>query len=412
MTFEYFIGRRYLRARQKQAFVTLISVLSMAGITIGVMALIVVIGVMKGFEDDLRTRILGGQSHVVLKRLDGPVTGYRRLVEEVEQIDGVEAATAFCDVQGVLRSKHSISPAKIKGIDPATAGRVIQTLKGVSLPPKTDAFNRESDQSELPAIVLAKELARNVGVKQGDIITLISPGELSSSIIQIPVMKQFEVKGFFKSGLYEFDSSFAYIHLQDAQNVLRIGDSVTGIEVRIENIYKARKISDRIEAALGSPYRTQDWMELNQTLFQAMKTERRVMFIILTLTILVAAFSIASALIMLVIGKTRDIAILKAMGATNKSIRKIFVFNGMVIGLIGTGLGLCLGLILSTILKHYDITKLTGGIYYLIETVPVKLEVLDIFSIIIATLVICYLATLYPAHQAAKINPSDSIRYS
>jgi len=204
----------------------------------------------------------------------------------------------------------------------------------------------------------------------------------------------------------------AYIHIKDAQKVLRRGDSVTGIEVRVENIYKARKIAKRIDARLGLPYRAQDWMQLNQSLFQAMKTERRVMFIILTLTILVATFSIASALIMLVLGKTRDIAILKAMGATNKSIRKIFVFNGMVIGIVGTFLGLSLGLLLSTILKHYDISHLTGGIYYLINTVPVKLDVLDIIAIIAATLVICFLATLYPAHQAAKINPVDSIRYS
>jgi lipoprotein-releasing system permease protein len=225
-------------------------------------------------------------------------------------------------------------------------------------------------------------------------------------------MKQFEVGGFFKSGLYEYDTSFAYIHLRDAQKVLRTGDSVTGIEVRIDDIFKARKIADSIDAKLGLPYRAYDWMQLNRSLFQAMKTERRVMFIILTLTILVATFSIASTLIMLVIGKTRDIAILKAMGATNKSIRKIFVFNGMIIGLTGTGLGLILGLALSTILQHYDITHLTGGIYYLIDTVPVKLEILDIISIISATLGICFLATIYPARQAAKINPADSIRYS
>jgi lipoprotein-releasing system permease protein len=225
-------------------------------------------------------------------------------------------------------------------------------------------------------------------------------------------MKQFEVAGFFKSGLYEYDTSFAYIHLKDAQKMLRTGDSVTGIEVRIDDIFKARKIADSIDVRLGLPYRAQDWMQLNRSLFQAMKTERRVMFIILTLTILVATFSIASTLIMLVIGKTRDIAILKAMGATNKSIRKIFVFNGMVIGVIGTGLGLILGLALSTILQHYDITHLTGDIYYLIDTVPVKLEILDVISIISATLGICFLATLYPARQAAKINPADSIRYS
>jgi lipoprotein-releasing system permease protein len=412
MSFEYFIGGRYLKARQKQAFITLITLLSMAGITVGVMALIIVIGVMKGFEDDLRSRILGGQSHVVIKRENGAISGYYQLVEEVEKIDGVEAATPFSDVQGVLRSRYSISPAKIKGIDPATAGRVIKTLKEVSLPDDASLTGQGDDQIKLPAIVLAQELARNLGVKTGDIISLISPGKSRSSVFQAPVMKQFEVSGFFKSGLYEYDNSFAYIHIKDAQKVLRMRDSVTGIEVRVENIYKARKIAKRIEARLGLPYRAQDWMQLNQSLFQAMKTERRVMFIILTLTILVATFSIASALIMLVLGKTRDIAILKTMGATNKSIRKIFVFNGMVIGIIGTFLGLSLGLLLSTILKHYDISHLTGGIYYLISTVPVKLDVLDIIAIISATLTICFLATLYPAHQAAKINPVDSIRNS
>lgn len=412
MKFEYFIGRRYLKARQKQAFITLITFLSMAGITVGVMALIVVIGVMKGFEDDLRSRILGGQSHVVVKSEDGAVSGYQQLVQAVEKLDGVEAATPFCDVQGVLRSRFSISPAKIKGIDPATAGRVITTLKGVSLPGDTGLDGRQGDQARLPAIVLAQELAKNLGVNKGDVVSLISPGKSRSKVFQVPVMKQFEVSGFFVSGLYEYDNSFAYIHLKDAQKVLRLGDSVTGIEVRVENIYKAGKIAQRIDAELGLPYRAQDWMQLNQSLFKAMKTERRVMFIILTLTILVATFSIASTLIMLVLGKTRDIAILKAMGATNKSIRKIFVFNGMVIGLIGTFLGLSLGLLLSTILKHYDISHLTGGIYYLINSVPVKLDVLDILAIIAATLVICFLATLYPAHQAAKINPVDSIRYS
>jgi len=412
LAFEYFIGGRYLKARQKQAFITLITLLSTAGITVGVMALIIVIGVMKGFEDDLRSRILGGQSHVVIKREDGAVSGYHQLVKEVEKIDGVEAATPFNDVQGVLRSRHSISPAKIKGIDPATAGRVIKTLKDVSLPDDASLTGQGGDQIKLPAIVLAKELARHLGVKTGDIISLISPGKSRSSVFQAPVMKQFEVSGFFKSGLYEYDNSFAYIHIKDAQKVLRMGDSVTGIEVRVENIYKARKIAERIDARLGLPFRAQDWMQLNQSLFQAMKTERRVMFIILTLTTLVATFSIASTLIMLVLGKTRDIAILKTMGATNKSIRKIFVFNGMVIGIVGTFLGLSLGLLLSTILKHYDISHLTGGIYYLINTVPVKLDVLDIIAIISATLTICFLATLYPAHQAAKINPVDSIRYS
>ena len=384
----------------------------MAGITVGVMALIVVIAVMKGLENDLQKGILGGQSHVVLKREDGEIAKYHRLIKEVEKIDGVAAATPFCDVQGVLRSRYGISPAKIKGIDPSTAGRVIKTLKGVFLPDDPSLTNHGSNRAILPAIVVAEGLAGNLRIKKGDIISLISPGESRSSIIPIPVMKQFEVSGFFRSGSLEFDCSFAYIHLEDAQKILRSGDSVTGIEVRVKKIYRARKIAELIDAELGSPYRAQDWMQLNQALFQALKRERRAMFIILTLILLVASVSMASSLIMLVTGKTRDIAILKTLGASNKSIQKIFVFNGMVIGLIGIGLGLGLALLLCSILQRYDITGLTGGIFYSMTTLPVKLEILDIISIISATLVICYLATLYPARQAAKTNPADSLRYS
>jgi len=412
MSFEYFIGGRYLRAKQKQALITIITVLSIAGIAIGVMALIVVMAVMKGLEDDLRKGILGGQAHVLLKREDGAIAGYHRLVKEIEKINGVEATTPFSDVQGMLRSKYSFSPAKIKGIDPSTAGRVIKTLKDVFLPDAESLINQEDHQAKLPAIVLAKELANNLRVKRGDIISLISPGEWRSSIIPTPVIKQFEVSGYFKSGYYEFDNSFAYIHLKDAQKVLRTGDSVTGIEVRVKNIYKARKIAELVDAKLGLPYQAQDWMQLNQSIFQAMKGERHAMFILLTMIILVAAVSITSSLIMLVIGKTRDIAILKTMGATNKSIRKIFVFSGMVICLIGTSLGLGLGLLLCTILKNYDITRLTGGVFYLMKTVPVKHEIFNIISIISVTLVICFLATLYPAHQAAKTSPVDTFRNS
>jgi lipoprotein-releasing system permease protein len=412
MSFEYFIGRRYLRTRQKQALITIITFLSMAGITVGVMTLIVVMGVMKGFENDLRKSILGGQSHILLKREDGTITGYQRLVQEIEKIDGVEAAAPFIEVKGLLRSKFFISPAQVKGIEPSRAGLVIKTLKDIFLQDEKAQINKGDLQAKLPTIVLARELANNLGARRGDIISLISPGESSSSSIRMPVMKQFQISGYFKSGYYEFDNSFAYIPLKDAQEALSLADAVTGIEVRVNNIYKANKIAEVINAKLGGPYRAQDWMQLNQAIFQAMQKERLAMFIILILTIVVAAVGIASTLIMLVMGKTRDIAILKAMGATDKSIRKIFVFSGMIIGLIGAGLGLGLGLLLCTILKHYDVTHLTGGVFYLMETIPVKLKVLDIISILSATLVICYLVTLYPARQAAKTNPMDSIRSS
>jgi lipoprotein-releasing system permease protein len=411
MTFEYFIGGRYLRARQKQAFINLITILSIAGVTVGVMALIVVIAVMTGFEADLKARILGGQSHVVVMRHGGPLTEYRKILSEVEKIDDVEGATPFIYTQGMLRSKSGASGVVIRGIDPNTAGRVIKTLKDVSLPYMSATENSQSDQPTIPGIVLGKELARNLGVIQGDIIHLMSPRGMLSPIGHVPAMKQFKVTGYFESGMYDFDSSFAYIHLKAAQKLLRIGDAVTGIEVRVREIYKAREIATKLKDQLQFPYWTRDWMQMNKNLFRALKVERVVMFVILTLIILVAAFNIASTLIMMVMGKTRDIAILKAMGATNKSIRKIFVFNGMVIGLIGTGLGVVLGLLLCIGLKHYDIYELTGDIYYFTTTLPVKLEIVNVLAVIGAALIICFLATLYPAHQASKLNPVDAIRY-
>jgi len=411
MAFEYFIGSRYLRARQKQAFINLITILSIAGVTVGVMALIVVLAVMAGFEADLKSHILGGQSHVILLRHGGEFSDYPQVMQAVEKVDGVVASTPFIYTQGMLRSKNGVSGAVIRGIDPATAGRVITTLKRLNLPSGSDINGQPGNQAVIPGIVLGKVLARNLGVTEGKSIYLITPRGMLSPIGHVPAMKQFKVTGFFESGMYDFDSSFAYIHLKDAQKILRMGDSVSGIEVRVNEIYKAREIADGIIEQIRFPYWARDWIQMNQNLFRALKMERFVMFIILTLIILVAAFNIASTLIMMVMGKTRDIAILKAMGATDKSIRKIFVFNGMVIGLIGTVLGVGLGLLLCVGLQHYDIYELTGDIYYFTTTLPVKLEVINVIAIITAALAICFLATLYPARQAAKLDPVDALRY-
>ncbi|MGD2021609.1 MAG: lipoprotein-releasing ABC transporter permease subunit [Desulfobacterales bacterium] len=411
MSFELYIGRRYLRAKQKQAFVSLITILSVAGVMVGVMALIVVIAVMTGFDADLKARILGGQSQVMLMRHGGEFKDYRAVIAKVEKTKGVEAATPFIVTQAMLRSKAGAAGVVIRGIDPETAGQVMATLEQVRLP---DLSSKQSDQrasTQEPGIVLGKELARNLGVIEGDRIYLISAHGMLSPIGHLPAMKQFKVTGFFQSGMYEYDQTFAFIHIHDAQKMLRMDDSVTGVDIRVSDIYAARNIADKIVSELGFPYWARDWMQMNQNLFRALKMERWVMAIILILIVLVAAFNIASSLIMLVMGKTRDIAILKAMGATNKSIRKIFVFNGMVIGGIGTFLGLCLGLLLCTFLKHYDIYELTGDIYYFTTTLPVKVEILWVLGIVSAAMVICFLATLYPARQAAKLNPVEAIRY-
>lgn len=411
MSFESFIGGRYLRAKQKQAFVSLITILSIAGVMVGVMALIVVIAVMTGFDADLKARILGGQSQVMLMRHGGEFKDYRAVLTKVKKVRGVEAATPFIVTQAMLRSKSGAAGAVIRGIDPETAGGVMTTLEQVTLPDRASPESGQQGSPAEPGIVLGKELARNLGVTVGDRIYLISAHGMLSPIGHLPAMKQFKVTGFFQSGMYEYDQTFAFIHIHDAQKMLRIGDSVTGIDIRVNDIYAARNIAERIVSELGFPYWARDWMQMNRNLFRALKMERWVMAIILVLIVLVAAFNIASSLIMLVMGKTRDIAILKAMGATNRSIRKIFVFNGMVIGAIGTFLGLCLGLLLCTFLKHYDIYELTGDIYYFTTTLPVKVEILWVLGIVSAAMVICFLATLYPARQAAKLDPVEAIRY-
>ncbi|MGE5257974.1 MAG: lipoprotein-releasing ABC transporter permease subunit [Hyphomicrobiales bacterium] len=411
MSFEFFIGGRYLRAKQKQAFISLITYLSIAGVAVGVMALIVVIAVMTGFEVDLKTRILGGQANVILMRYSGPFEEYRDVMKRIEAVPGVVASTPFIYSQVMLRTASATTGAVLRGVDPATIGLVLKTLEKVKLPETGPPGGSDDSGSGMPGIVLGKELAKNLGVVLGDVVHLISPRGMLAPTGHVPAMKPFRVSGYFESGMYEFDQTFAYIHLHDAQRLLRMGDAVTGLEIRVDDIYRAREVADAVVARLGSSYYARDWMQMNRNLFKALKLERRVMFIILTLIVLVAAFNIASSLIMLVMGKTKDIAILKAMGATDRSIRKIFVFNGMVIGVVGTSLGLVFGVILCSLLKHYNIHELTGDIYYFTTQLPVQMEALDVVSIVIAALVICLLATLYPARQAAKLNPVEAIRY-
>ncbi|MBU4185626.1 MAG: lipoprotein-releasing ABC transporter permease subunit [Proteobacteria bacterium] len=410
MSFEFFIGSRYLRTKQKQTFISLITILSIAGVTVGVMALIVVIAVMAGFESDLRSRILGVESHIVIMRNSGPFSDYRNILEHVENTDGVEAATPFINTQIMLRSSLSVSGAVLRGIDPDSADRVIKNLDKVSLKNLKETDQRESTSISMPAIILGKQLAKNLGVMHGDPVYLISPKGMVSPIGHIPTMKQFKVAGLFESGMYEYDRSLAYIHIKDAQKILRMGDSVNGIEVRVNDIYNAGNIAGKIVKGLGFQYWARDWMQMNQNLFSALKLEKTVMFIILALIVLVAALNIASTLIMMVMEKTKDIAILKTMGATDKSIRKIFVFKGIVIGSIGTILGVCLGFILCTVLKYYQFIELPGDVYY-ITTLPVKLELLDVVMIASATMAISFLATLYPARQASKLDPVEAIRY-
>ena len=410
MSFEYFIGGRYLRAKQKETFISFITMLSIAGVTVGVMALIVVIAVMAGFESDLKNRILGIESHVVIMRHGSPFSGYHKILDRVTNTNGVEAATPFIYTQIMLRSSSGVSGAVLRGIDPESAGRVIKVLDNSALLNIKKMHQAKDTTGSVPGVILGKELARNLGLGVGDVVYLISSRGMISPMGYLPAMKRFQVAGLFESGMYEYDGSLAYIHLSDAQKILHMEDSVTGIEVRVNDIYNARHIADKILADVGFPYWARDWMQMNHNLFSALKLEKTVMFIILALIVLVAAFNIASTLIMMVMGKTKDIAILKAMGAMDCSIRKIFIFKGMVIGFMGTTLGVCFGFILCKLLEKYKFIELPGDVYY-ISTLPVRLEALDVFIIAAGAMVICFIATLYPARQASKLNPVEAIRY-
>lgn len=413
MSYEMFIGLRYLKAKRKQTFVSLITLISIAGVTVGVTALIVVIAVMNGFKEDLRDKILGVTSHVVISRFDGNISKYQEVRAKVEEVSGVNAATPFIYTQVMISSRKAISGAVLRGIEPKTASKVInlpKNLRAGSLE-ELEAENKPEGMRSTPGIILGNELARNIGASRGEPVTVISPLGRLTPLGRVPRSQTFRVAGIFDSGMYEYDSTIAYVSLWAAQRFLGIGDRVTGIEVRVDDIYEADRVARAIGKALdGYPYWSRDWMRMNKNLFSALKLEKIVMFIILTLIILVAAFNIVGTLIMVVIEKTRDIAILKSMGATRRSIMKIFMIEGAVIGLVGTLLGLLGGYTLCTLLATYKFIELPSDVYY-ISTLPVQMNPLDVALIALAAIVITLAASVYPAWQASRFDPAEAIRY-
>lgn len=413
MSYELFIGLRYLKAKRKQTFVSLITLISIAGVMVGVTALIVVIAVMNGFKEDLRDKILGVTSHVVISRFDGNISKYQEVRAKVGEVSGVNAATPFIYTQVMISSRKAISGAVLRGIEPKTASKVINLPKNMragSLE-ELEAENKPEGMRSTPGIILGNELARNIGALRGEPVTVISPLGRLTPLGRVPRSQTFRVAGIFDSGMYEYDSTIAYVSLWAAQRFLGIGDRVTGIEVRVDDIYAADRVARAIGKALdGYPYWSRDWMRMNKNLFSALKLEKIVMFIILTLIILVAAFNIVGTLIMVVIEKTRDIAILKSMGATRRSIMKIFMIEGAVIGLVGTLLGLLGGYTLCTLLATYKFIELPSDVYY-ISTLPVQMNPLDVALIAVAAIVITLAASVYPAWQASRFDPAEAIRY-
>lgn len=413
MNFEFYVSLRYLLAKRRQTFISLITFISVVGVAVGVTALIVVLAVMNGFHEDLRARILGITSHVVVGDFSGPISNYRQVMEQIQEERGVVASTPFVYTQVMVSSGKSVSGSILRGIDPQSAHEVINIEENMARGSVSDLKPREErDNGEVvhPGILVGVELAHNLGVRHGDWITVISPSGRLTPVGQAPKSRLFQIVGIIHSGMYEYDNTLSYIHLQEAQQFLAMGDRVTGVEVKVQDIYKANQVADALRARLGESFWVRDWMQMNQSLFAALQLEKVVMFIILTLIILVAAFNIVSSLIMLVMEKTKDIAILKAMGATTANIRKIFMIEGLLIGVSGTTLGLMGGFGLCALLERYQFVELPRDVYYL-STLPVKMQFTDVALIGFSAIVISLLATLYPSRQAAKLEPSEALRY-
>ncbi len=411
MSFPWFVGSRYLWARQKQAFISLITLLSTAGITVGVMALIVVIAVMTGFESELQNRILGIESHVLVMRYGESVTDIDAAVRAIESVDGVRSAAPFIYTQVMLRSPGGITGAVIKALDPSRPGPSVSVNKTTPLAAALNTAASADVAAQAPGLIVGRVTAQKLDVDVGDPIYLISPLGKGAAANRMPTVMRFAVAGIFETGMNEYDGAMAFVRLDVAQRLLQMPAQASGIEVRVKDIYQAKQIAEAVVERLGFPFWARDWMQMNRNLFSMLRLQKTVMFIILTLIVLVAAFNIASALIMMVMEKTRDVAILKTMGATNRQIRHIFVLKGLAIGCVGTVTGGLLGFIVCAVLKRYSFIKLPGDVYFL-TTLPVSLQAVDVVAIGLCTVIICFLATLYPAVSASSLDPVDGIRYS
>ncbi len=406
MNFEWFVSLRYLRAKRKQKFISLISVISVLGVMVGVMALIVVLSVYTGFTEGLRDQIIGINAHVLVQSYSGSIARPGPVLEKIQAVPGVVAATPVIYGQALVSSSRSSTGISLRGIDPATAGRVLAIEQKI----KAGDFHSLQGNDGLPALILGIELARQLHVAVGGKVRLISPNGPLSPMGVLPRVLTCRVSGLFETGMFEYDSSIGFSSLATARSLTGLDRGVHGIEVRVSDVDRADQVAHAISAALGPMFSVRDWMRINKNLFAALKLEKVGIFIALDLIVLVAALNIISALVMVVMEKKRDIAILKSMGATNASIIRIFFYQGAVIGSIGTFLGVSAGLALCWLLKTYPIIELPRNVYPM-STMPIKVVPMDVTVIAISAMLITLAATLYPSWQAARVRPAEALSY-
>ena len=410
LPYEAFIGLRYLRAKRRNRTISFNTLISIIGVTIGVAALIATLGIMTGFKEDLQAKILGTNSHIIVTTRTGePIKDYATLTDKVAAVPEVVAATPFIFKQVLLTSESGSHGVVLRGIDvrrEPTVTEIAKTLRAGRL--------EELDQPPgappllLPGIIIGKELALRLGVFMGDRLNVVSPVGPLSALGMLPKVRSYRVVGVFESGMYEYDSSLVYVSIKQAQEFFNMGDTVTGIEVKVADIFAADRIAQAIEHTIGFHYWARDWMKLNKNLFSALKLEKFMMFILLVLVVIVASFNIVSTLTMIVVEKHREIAILKAMGATGQAVTRIFMLNGLVIGIVGTVIGIPLGYSFCWAIQTFY--TLPGDVYYL-SRIPVNIKIVDVVTVAVSAITITFLATIHPCRQAARLDPAEAIRY-
>ena len=406
--FEVYVALRYLLARRKQAFISLISVISTLGVTVGVMALVVAVALMTGLQQELRDRIVGSAAHVYVWKVgDGGYQDYESEARLMSTMPRVQSAAPSILGKALARSRHGEAFITIKGIDPELEQHVTEVSQSVR---SGSLFDLDAVEGPvLGGVVIGQGLAESLGALVGDEITLITPNGTLSPMGMIARPRRLKVVGLFSLGLYEYDNSYGFVTLDVAKRLMA-KDQVQMMELRIDDLYASREVATSIEETLGPSYMTMDWSEMNQSLFSALWLEKVAISITIGLIVMVAALNIVASLVLLVMDKSRDIAILKTMGAGRSSIMRIFMLQGVIIGAIGTSIGAAAGCALSAFLDRYRLIRLDMEVYQ-IAYMPFTIKAPDLALIIVSSLLICFLATLYPCKQASQLDPAEALRY-
>jgi lipoprotein-releasing system permease protein len=406
LPFELFVAIRYLLARRKQAFISLISLISTLGVMVGVMALLIALALMTGLQGELRDRIVGSSAHIFVQKVGG-YRDYTPDIERLRKVPRVMAAAPSINGLGMITGASASDFVKIKGIVPALEAEVTEVEHAI----KSGSLEALAPvEGQLPGIVIGRELAQKIGSFVGDRVEILSPE--AGSLTPLGFMQKsqpFKVVGLFSLGLYEFDQGYAFVDIETAKRLVG-RESIDFIELRVDDMFAAGEIADNISSQAGDEYISQDWSDLNQSLFSALKLEKLAISITIGLIVMVAALNIVASLVLLVMEKSRDIAILKTMGSSAASIRRIFMLQGLVIGLIGTTAGAIAGLIVIYIVDRYQLVRVPLDVYQ-ISHVPFRLELVDFLVVIASAIVICFIATIYPSRQAAKLDPAQALRY-